>query len=217
MNDQDKNINKDFDKDINNKSSLEEEIKKERERYNQLSNEALIEEILEAEKTLTLSKNEQNELKKDKDNWQDKYTRLQAEFENTQKRWEKSKDHLKNQSRGNILKNFLPLYDSFKNALKNEGDLHIIQQFFKQFMNILKGLGVEPMKVDKQELFDYNKHEALTTIENEDIPNNTIIDIIQDGVKLDKDILRYAKVIVSRKPKPKDNKEAEKVDENLKE
>lgn len=193
----------------------EEEINKEYEKYNQLSKEELICTIIELNKDILNLKDDAIKLKDEKDDWQEKYTRLQAEFENTQKRWEKSRDHLKNQSKGTILRSFLPLYDSFKNALKNEDDNGIIQQFFKQFMNILKAFGIEPMKVEKLELFDYNKHEALTTVGRDDVPNNTIIDIIQDGIIIDKDILRYAKVIVSRIPKPPKQKIDEKKEEKL--
>jgi hypothetical protein len=69
-------------------------------------------------------------------------------------------------------------------------------------MNILKSYKAEPIKIKENEQFDYSMHEALSTIEKEDVPNNTIIDVIQDGWKLDKDIIRYAKVIISREPKP---------------
>ena len=58
------------------------------------------------------------------------------------------------------------------------------------------------MEVKNNDKFDYSVHEALSTIEKEDLPNNTIIDVIQQGWKLDKEVLRYAKVIISREPKP---------------
>jgi pyruvate dehydrogenase E2 component (dihydrolipoamide acetyltransferase) len=45
-------------------------------------------------------------------------------------------------------------------------------------------------------------HEALSTLDRDDLPNNSIIEIIQDGWKIDKDVLRFAKVIVSREPPP---------------
>ena len=58
------------------------------------------------------------------------------------------------------------------------------------------------MKVTINDPFDYHYHEALNSIERDDVPPNTIIDIIQEGWMLGKYVLRYAKVITSRKPKP---------------
>ena len=56
--------------------------------------------------------------------------------------------------------------------------------------------------VKKEDKFDYNFHEALTTLENDNLPENSIIDVIQDGWKFGNEVLRYAKVVISKKPKP---------------
>lgn len=134
--------------------------------------------------------------------WKTKYMNLQAEFENAQKRWDKSRQSLRKQESASILRSFLPLYDSFKKAVESEKDNDTIKQFFNQFLGILKSKGVEPIPTKCKDPFDYNLHEALTTIEKEDFEENTVCDIIQDGWKLDKDVLRYAKVVISKKPKP---------------
>ena len=128
--------------------------------------------------------------------------RLQAEFENAQKRWDKNRQYLKSQYTASALKSFLPLYDSFKKAIENAAEDDQIKQFYKQFMGILKFLGAEPMQTKVNDSFDYSQHEALTSIEKEDIEVNRILDIIQEGWKFDNDVLRYAKVVISKKPKP---------------
>ncbi len=134
--------------------------------------------------------------------WKNKFMRLQAEFENTQKRWEKNRQYLKSQYTASTLKGFLPLYDSFKKAIENAAEDDQIKQFYNQFMGILKFLGAEPMQTKINDSFDYNQHEAITSIEKEDVEENRILDIIQEGWKFDKDVLRYAKVVISKKPKP---------------
>jgi len=131
--------------------------------------------------------------------WKDKFIRLQAEFENAQKRWEKNREYLRSQYTASTLKNFLPLYDSFKKAIENDEK---IKQFYNQFMGILKFIGAEPMQTKINDPFDYSQHEALTSIEKEDVEENRILDIIQEGWKYDKEVLRYAKVVISKKPKP---------------
>ena len=138
---------------------------------------------------------------------------LQAEFENAQKRWNKSRQDLRTQYTASVLKNFLPLYDSFKKAIEssNENEKNIINGFYSQFMNIFKSYGVKPIEVKLSDHFDYILHEALTTIEKEDLPENIIVEIIQDGFKYEKEVLRYTKVVVSRKPKPPEPEPKEKV------
>ena len=128
---------------------------------------------------------------------------LQAEFENAQKRWSKERQNLRIEYTASVLKKFLALYDSYKKAIDNDPDNESVKQFYNQFLNIFKSFeGAEPMKININDPFDYNYHEALSSVERDDVPNNTIIDIIQEGWMLGKHVLRYAKVITSRKPKP---------------
>ncbi|GAH28117.1 unnamed protein product, partial [marine sediment metagenome] len=71
--------------------------------------------------------------------WKNKYMRLQAEFENAQKRWNKNRQNLRIEYTASALKTFLPLYDSFKKALENSDENQVILKgFFDQFINILK-------------------------------------------------------------------------------
>jgi len=95
------------------------------------------------------------------------------------------------------------LYDSFKKALDGDDENKaILKQFYDQFISILKFHKAEPIDVSVNDPFDYSYHEALSSIERDDLPNNSIIEIIQDGWKMDKDVLRFAKVIISREPAP---------------
>jgi len=141
--------------------------------------------------------------KKESESWKNKHMRLQAEFENAQKRWNKNRQNLRTEYTGRTLKTFLPLYDSFKKALDGDDENKaILKQFFDQFISILKFHKAELIGVKINDLFDYSYHEALSSIEKDDLPNNSIIEIIQDGWKLDKDVIRYSKVIISREPTP---------------
>ncbi len=141
--------------------------------------------------------------RKESESWKNKHMRLQAEFENAQKRWNKNRQSLRTEYTGRTLKTFLPLYDSFKKALDGDDENKaILEQFYDQFISILKFHRAEPVVVKINDLFDYSYHEALSSIEKDDLPNNSIIEIIQDGWKMDKDVIRYSKVIISREPTP---------------
>ena len=140
---------------------------------------------------------------KESESWKNKHMRLQAEFENAQKRWNKNRQNLRTEYTGRTLKSFLPLYDSFKKALDGDDENKaILKQFYDQFISILKFHKAEPIEVKDNDPFDYSYHEALSSLERDDLPNNSIIEIIQDGWKMDKNVLRFAKVIISREPAP---------------
>ncbi|MFX0180121.1 MAG: nucleotide exchange factor GrpE [Candidatus Hodarchaeota archaeon] len=167
------------------------------------SKDDLLGKIQDLEKKLKETDGKLSQYQNQATDWKDKYMRLQAEFENAQKRWEKNRQDLRIQYTASTLKTFLPLYDSFKKALENENPQNdILKGFYDQFMNILKSHKAEPTKVNVNDTFDYNYHEALSSVERDDVPNNTIIDVIQDGWKLDKEVIRYSKVIISKEPKP---------------
>ncbi len=168
------------------------------------SKEDLIKEKEELEKKLTDLKENVEKIQKEKAESKNKYMHLQAEFENAQKRWDKNRKNLRTEYTASVLRNFLPLYDSFKKAMEtaDEVEKNHLNGFFNQFMSIFKSYGAEPIEVKVNDNFDYSLHEALTSVEKEDIPENSILEIIQDGFKYGKEVIRYTKVIISRKPKP---------------
>lgn len=180
------------------------------------SKEDLIKENKDLEKKLAELKEKVEKLQKENTDSKNKFMHLQAEFENAQKRWDKSRQNLRIEYTASVLKNFLPLYDSFKKALDsaNETEKNVLNSFYNQFMNIFKSYGAEPIEVKVNDQFNYIEHEALTTVEKEDIKENSILEIVQDGFKYGKEVLRYAKVIISRKPKlPEPEAEEKEVEE----
>ena len=166
----------------------------------------------ECEKELTDLKAKVEQLQKESNDSKNKYMHLQAEFENAQKRWNKHRQNLRIEYTASALKNFLPLYDSFKKAINsaNDTEKNVLNSFYTQLMNVYKSYGAEPIPVKVGDSFDYTIHEALSSIENDDVPENSILEIIQDGFKYGKEVIRYAKVIISKKPKPPEPKPEEK-------
>lgn len=185
------------------KAETEKEPKQEKQLLlDYYSKEDLAAKIKELEKKLSEKDELLKKSQEESGSWKNKYTYLQAEFENAHKRWDKNKQDLKIEYTASVLKSFLPLYDSFKKAVETDKNKEILTQFFNQFLSIFKLYQAEPIKVKPNDLFDYNIHEALTSIEKEDVPTNSVVDVIQDGWKLGKSILRFAKVVISKKPAP---------------
>ncbi|MFX0059491.1 MAG: nucleotide exchange factor GrpE [Candidatus Heimdallarchaeota archaeon] len=185
----------------------EEEIKllegEEQKVLDYFSKDDLVGKIKDLEEKLKKKDEEAEKFKSESNTWKDKYMRLQAEFENAQKRWNKIKQDLRLEYTASTIKSFLPLYDSFKKALQDDNkNKEVLKGFYDQFMNILKSYKAEPIEVKINDPFDYSYHDALSSVETKDVPSNIILEIIQDGWKLDKDVIRYAKVIISKEPKP---------------
>lgn len=211
----------DIEDESDSKSVINEEVKlleeKEHFELEYFSKEETLEKVKNLEKELTEIKDKSQKLQKENEDSKNKFMHLQAEFENAQKRWNKSRQGLKTQYTASALKSFLPLYDSFKKAINsaNETEKNILNGFYSQFMNVFKSYGAEPIEVKINDAFDYSLHEALTSVEKEDIPENNIVEIIQDGFKYGKEVIRYTKVVVSRKPKPPEPEPKEEVVEEV--
>ena len=67
---------------------------------------------------------------------------------------------------------------------------------------MLKEHGVRPIEA-MGEPFDPNYHEALMQMENNDLPEHTIVEELQKGYLLNDRVIRTAKVKVSKKINPK--------------
>ncbi len=194
--------------------SIEIKQLEEKEHYelDYFSKDEILEKSKKLEKQVAEFKEKIDKLLKENSDSKNKYMHLQAEFENAQKRWNKNRQNLRIEYTASVLKNFLPLYDSFKKAIENakETEKNLLTNFYNQFINIYKSYGAEPIPIKINDPFDYTKHEALSSLEKDDIPENTILELIQDGFKYGKEIIRYAKVIVSRHPKPPEPEPEEK-------
>ena len=209
--------NNDIKEDLKQNTSVDIEVKKEQEEFQIEPESDEIKKLEEkehyeleyfskeaCEKELADLKEKVEKLQKENTDSKNKYMHLQAEFENAQKRWNKNRQNLRIEYTASALKSFLPLYDSFKKAIEsaNETEKNILNSFYTQFMNVYKSYKAEPIPVKINDPFDYNIHEALSSIENDDVPENSILENIQDGFKYGKEVIRYAKVIISKKPKP---------------
>ncbi|TFG17601.1 MAG: nucleotide exchange factor GrpE [Promethearchaeota archaeon] len=138
---------------------------------------------------------------------------LQAEMENSQKIALKRIENSKYDIKVNVIRNFLPIVDSFEAAIskyqassKKDYDqlLDGIKSLEKQFLQVLKGLGIKPIE-QLYVPFNYKEHDVFMKLVDEGQPEDTVIKIAQKGYYLGENVLRPAKVIVSKKKdKPKD-------------
>ena len=142
---------------------------------------------------------ENDQLKKERDQLIDRLARLQAEFENARKRADKEKADFKDFAIGSVVEQFLPVLDNFELALKSTGSLDQLRSgvelIVKQMEEILRGLQVQPVATVGEE-FDPRHHEAMGSVEREDLPDQHVAEEIRRGYRLREKLLRPALVRV---------------------
>ena len=137
------------------------------------------------------------------------YVRIAADFDNFRKRQSRDHDDLKLQITCSTLGEILPVVDNFERArqqLDPQGEeaqaLHrSYQGLYKQLVDVLKQLGVAPMRVVGQE-FDPSLHEAVLRESSDEHPEDVVIEELQRGYHLSGKVLRHALVKVSMGPGP---------------
>ena len=150
-------------------------------------------------------------LKKELEDVKDKFARSMADLDNFKKRIERDRGQQNLKSKGLALLSFFEVVELIDKASNSDyPDLSSavegisgIQKFTKSFLESMKVERFSPV----DEPFDFRFHEALTTVVNEDIEPHTIVDVIQAGYLLEGELLRPAKVVVSKKEEKKEQEE----------
>jgi molecular chaperone GrpE len=149
-------------------------------------------------------KNDNEQLKGERDQLLDRIARLQAEFENARKRTEREKMEFRDYATGSVVEQFLPVLDNFELALKSTGTLEQLRSgvelIVKQMEEILRGLQVQPVATVGEE-FDPRHHEAMGSVEREDLPDQHVAEEVRKGYRLREKLLRPALVRVVSNPK----------------
>lgn len=135
--------------------------------------------------------------------WQDKYLRLSAEFDNYRKRTLKEKMDLVATGGEEVIKALLGVMDDIDRALaamKTAKDVESVRQgvmlIHQKLMDMLRARGVEEIEAIGHEL-DTDLHEAVAKVPvQEEEKKGKIIDVVQKGYKLKDKVTRYAKVVV---------------------
>ena len=100
-----------------------------------------------------------------------------------------------------LAKEFLSVADNLERAIQSCEDAEVkegLELTLKSLENSLKTANIEPINAEDT-IFDPEKHEAISVIEDESVEANTIIDFVQKGYTILDRTLRPAKVVVSKK------------------
>ncbi|MDP3311910.1 nucleotide exchange factor GrpE [Lutibacter sp.] len=135
----------------------------------------------------------------------EKFLRFFAEFENYKKRTSRERIELFSTANKELMSVLLPVLDDFERGLnemrktKEEEVLQGMELISNKLKNALLQKGLNIMDVDTGDVFDVEKHEAITQIAapSEDLKGK-IIDVLEQGYKLGDKIIRYPKVVIGQ-------------------
>jgi molecular chaperone GrpE len=127
--------------------------------------------------------------------------RTQADFENYRKRMAREVAQAADRGVAKLAKELLPALDHLEIALRAaEGHEDVVKGFAlvrEEFFNALAKVGIQPFS-PAGEPFDPNEHEAMASQPAEDAEPGTVIEVYQQGYRLNGAVLRPARVVVAQ-------------------
>ena len=138
--------------------------------------------------------------------WEEKYIRLNADFQNYKKRTEQESILWIRRSKEDVLQNVLNIVDDFdrafseceKHGVSDEDQIWLdgFKMTSKSLYKLLKKYDVRAIETDKG--FDPEYHEAVAHIDSKDHKTGHIVHVMQKGFMIGKKVLRPAKVGVAK-------------------
>jgi molecular chaperone GrpE len=150
-------------------------------------------------------------LEAEKSDFNDRLLRAHAEMQNLRKRTEKEIRDARQYAIANFARDLLAVADNFERALEtlpehNEEDpsskalealIEGVAMTRRELLNVMERNGIYEIDAQDQP-FDPNAHQAMFEVQNESIPRNTVVQVVQKGYTIGNRTLRPAMVGVSR-------------------
>lgn len=141
----------------------------------------------------------------EEDTYKEKFYYLAAEMENMKRRFEREKENLIKFGNEKVLSGLIEVVDNLDRtlqAIENDEDQKVknifvgIDMVRNQFLETLKNNGLERINA-LGETFDPNFHEAMAQQPAEGKEDQEVIQVFQEGYKLNGRLLRAAKVVIA--------------------
>jgi len=139
----------------------------------------------------------------------DKYLRLAAEMDNLRRRTERDVKDAKSYSVAGFARDMLAVSDNLRraldaipaDALANDDSVKTlaegVEMTERSMLAALERHGVRKLE-PIGEKFDPNFHQAMFEVPNAEVPNNTVVQVVQDGYVIGERVLRPAMVGVAK-------------------
>jgi len=123
----------------------------------------------------------------------DKYLRLFAEFDNFKRRTQKEKEDIRMNTKTMMLTSILDLDSDLSIAVKQSKDPEGIQLIMNKLDKFLSNIGVESIQTDT---YDVDLHEVISVLE---IGEDKIVDVVSKGYTMNGTPFRFPKIILGKK------------------
>jgi molecular chaperone GrpE len=134
----------------------------------------------------------------------DRFMRLSAEFDNYRKRKQREIDEFRKFANETVFKQFLSVVDNLERAMASaetnkdlDSLLEGVKLTHKEILKVFQNFNVKPVNAENRS-FDPNFHQAVTQKETNEVPENTVTDVLQTGYLLHDRLIRPAMVVVSK-------------------
>lgn len=146
---------------------------------------------------------EKEELKVANLELKEKVLRITAEMQNMRRRYDMDKENLYKYDGFDLVEKILPILDNFDRALKikTEGSEKFLEGFkmiYDNLISILNSKGITELDCLNKE-FDPNIMNAVVTEVNNEVEENTVLEILQKGYMYNDRLIRPAMVKVSER------------------
>ena len=158
---------------------------------------------------------QKNESEKKAAAYLDKLQRLQADMENIQKITRKQIETVTSRASERLLVKLLPSLDALRQAVKMvysnnslpRDEIAVgLKMLEEQLAQVLETEGLEEIPAEGKPL-DPELHEVVSYMETSDVPENSVLEEVRKGYKLNGKVIRPSLVVVSKKPKAPDSPE----------
>lgn len=132
----------------------------------------------------------------------DRYLRLQAEWDNYRKRTAEEAADMKVRAAEKLMEDVLPVLDDFERAIAHadqngeEGLLDGVKAISTKLGQVFAKHGLEQIDPAGQ-AFNALEHQAVATVEDATVPDETVAQVYQKGYRLGVKVLRPAMVTIS--------------------
>jgi molecular chaperone GrpE len=159
----------------------------------------------ELERTLLEARDRIQDLEKRESEYLDKHHRLLADFSNYRNRTNRDIQMAVDLSERKLLLEILPVLDNFERCVGSgyqsvEDFRNGVALILKQFLDALRRMGVETVKLEVGDPFDALHAEALSTTCDPNLPDGVVAMLYERGFTLREQLLRAARVVVNHRP-----------------
>ncbi|HWO97957.1 MAG TPA: nucleotide exchange factor GrpE [Bacillus sp. (in: firmicutes)] len=144
------------------------------------------------------------ELKAKLEEEENRYLRLQADFDNFRRRTRLDAEAAQKYRAQSLVTDILPALDNFERALKVDTEdeqmkavLQGMEMVYRQLLEALQKEGLEAIEAVGQ-VFDPYQHQAVMQVEDSSFESNTVVEEFQKGYKLKDKIIRPSMVKVNQ-------------------